>query len=76
MCNNRVMSIVAALLLVCMAGQVAAKEGGVFTAGDLWESYLPSNAGTYYGETHDDVTDRWLVMRIGKIGRASCRERV
>jgi hypothetical protein len=69
MCNNRVMSIVAALLLVCMAGQVAAKEGGVFTAGDLWESYLPSNAGTYYGETHDDVTDRWLVMRIGNWDR-------
>ena len=69
MSKHRIVFVLATLLLVSVRGQVLAKEGGVFTAGDLWESYLPSNAGTYYNETEDDVTDRWVLFRVGNWDR-------
>lgn len=67
--NYRTMSRLAALLLICVAGNAAAKEGGVFTAGDLWESYLPSNAARGYTEASDAAVDRFLLMRIGNWDR-------
>ena len=42
MSKHRIVFVLATLLLVSVRGQVLAKEGGVFTAGDLWESYLTS----------------------------------
>ena len=69
MSKHRVIFLLATLLLVCGMGQAVAKEGGVFTAGDLWESFLPSNGGTYYNETNDDVTDRWVLFRVGNWDR-------
>ena len=69
MSKYRVAFLLATVLLVGVLGQAVAKEGGVFQAGDLWESYLPSNGGTYYGETVDDVTDRWVLFRVGNWDR-------
>ena len=66
--NGRVLLVVAASLMV-VAGGVAAKEGGVFTAGDIWESFLPSNAGRYYGAEVDNPAKSYDLFRIGNWDR-------
>ncbi len=59
----------AVALFVVTAGAVVAQEGGVFTAGDIWESFLPSNAGRYYGEVADDPAKSFDLFRIGNWDR-------
>ena len=59
-------SRLAAALLAVTAGAVIAQEGGVFTAGDIWESFLPSNAGRYYGETADQEVKMELRIQFKK----------
>jgi len=66
--KGRVLLVVAASLMV-VAGGVAAKEGGVFTAGDIWESFLPSNAGRYYGGEVDNPLKSYDLFRIGNWDR-------
>ncbi|MBT3342760.1 MAG: T9SS type A sorting domain-containing protein [Gemmatimonadetes bacterium] len=68
MLKNRSLLLLAALVAIS-GSQVAAKEGGVFTAGDIWESFLPSNAGAFYSETADDVTRLADLIRIGNWDR-------
>ena len=58
-----------ALLVVVAGGSFAQKAGGVFTAGDIWESFLPSNAGRYYGEAEDDPLKSWVLFRVGNWDR-------
>ena len=63
-------SLWAVALLVVIAGEsFAQKAGGVFTAGDIWESFLPSNAGRYYGEAEDDPLKSWVLFRVGNWDR-------
>ncbi|MFT5378202.1 MAG: hypothetical protein ACI906_005045, partial [Candidatus Latescibacterota bacterium] len=62
-------SRLAAAFLVVAAGAVVAQEGGVFTAGDIWESFLPSNAGRYYGEVADDPLKSFDLFRVGNWDR-------
>ena len=68
MLKNRSLLLLAALVAIS-GSQVVAKEGGVFTAGDIWESFLPSNAGAFYSETADDVTDLADLFRVGNWDR-------
>lgn len=62
-------SRLAAVLMAVAAGAAVAQEGGVFTAGDIWESFLPSNAGRYYGEVADDPTKSYDLFRVGNWDR-------
>ena len=65
----RIASRLAAALLVAATGAAVAQEGGVFTAGDLWDSFFPSNAGSWYREVDDDPTKRFTLFRIGNWDR-------
>jgi hypothetical protein len=65
----KIASRLAAVLLVVATGAAVAQEGGVFTAGDLWESYFPSNAGSWYREVDDDPTARFTIFRVGNWDR-------
>jgi hypothetical protein len=56
-----------ALVLAAPAGQ--AQQGGVFTAGDLWETFLPTNVGKSYRETGDDPNTHYMLMRVGNLDR-------
>ena len=60
-----------ALLVVIAGGSFAQKAGGVFTAGDIWESFLPSNAGRYYGEAENDPLKSWVLFRVGHLHATS-----
>ena len=65
------MSLWAVALLFGIVGSAAAqKEGGVFTAGDIWESFLPSNASTRpYTEVADDPKKSYDLFRVGNWDR-------
>lgn len=65
----KITSQLAAAFLVVTAGAVTAQEGGVFTAGDIWESFLPSNGGRYYGEVADDPKASFDLFRVGNWDR-------
>ncbi|MCY4605343.1 MAG: hypothetical protein OXE49_14020, partial [Gemmatimonadetes bacterium] len=65
----KIASRLATVLVVATAGTIAAQEGGVFTAGDLWDSFFPSNAGSWYRETDDDPTARFNLFRVGNWDR-------
>ncbi len=65
----KIASRLATVLVVATAGTIAAQEGGVFTAGDLWDSFFPSNAGSWYRETDDDPTARFTLFRVGNWDR-------
>ena len=65
----KIASRLATALVIASAGTIAAQEGGVFTAGDLWDSFFPSNAGSWYRETDDDPTARFTLFRVGNWDR-------
>ena len=65
----KIASRLATVLVIASAGTIAAQEGGVFTAGDLWDSFFPSNAGSWYRETDDDPTARFTLFRVGNWDR-------
>ena len=65
----KIASRLATVLVVATAGTIAAQEGGVFTAGDLWDSFFPSNAGSWYRETDDDPSARFTLFRVGNWDR-------
>ncbi len=64
-------SLWAVALLFGIVGSAAAqKEGGVFTAGDIWESFLPSNASrSPYTEVADDPKKSYDLFRVGNWDR-------
>ncbi len=43
------------------------RSAGVMIAGELWDSFLPPNAGPYYGEVHQPLRSTFL--RIGNFDR-------
>ena len=65
----KIASRLATVLVIAAAGTTVAQEGGVFTAGDLWDSFFPSNAGSWYREVDDDPTARFTLFRIGNWDR-------
>ncbi len=69
MARHRLSLLLAILLLVCGAGSLAAKQGGVMVAGDIWDAFMPSNAGTFYSEGNNDPAKRWTTFRIGNWDR-------
>ncbi|MEE3043171.1 MAG: T9SS type A sorting domain-containing protein [Candidatus Latescibacterota bacterium] len=69
MSRNRSLLLLAVMFAFSSSQVTAQKEGGVFTAGDLWESFLPSNVDAFYSETKDDVTKLADLIRIGNWDR-------
>jgi len=53
-----------ALVLLLPAGAALA-EHGVFTAGDLWDTFLPTNVRKSYIEQADNPNSTWLLFRVG-----------
>ena len=61
----------AALTLLLIGSAVAqpTQPGGVFVAGDLWDTFLPSNVGKSYQETQDNPLNGWFLFRVGNLDR-------
>ncbi len=57
------------LLTWGIASAQPAEPGGVFAAGDLWETFLPSNVGKTYYENVDDPNALYHLFRVGNLDR-------
>jgi hypothetical protein len=71
---NHTLSLVARtavmfLLALRIASAQPAEPGGVFAAGDLWETFLPSSVGKTYYENVDDPNALYHLFRIGNLDR-------
>jgi hypothetical protein len=61
-----------ATLAVMLAGPALAQPtqpGGVFVAGDLWETFLPTNVAKSYQEQQDNPNTSWFLFRVGNLDR-------
>ena len=60
-----------ALLVTLVATTAHAQDhGGVFTAGDLWETFLPTNVDKSYRENAgNSADDYYMLIRVGNLDR-------
>lgn len=66
---TRAALIVALVTLVSTDAQAQA-QGGVITAGDLWETFLPTNVDKSYRESGgDSPDDYYMLIRVGNLDR-------
>ncbi len=61
--------LVAFALLTSTAFGQPADPGGVFVAGDIWDTFLPTNVGKTYYETADDPNNTFHLFRVGNLDR-------
>ncbi len=62
----------AAAMIALGAGSAMAQPvnpGGVFVAGDLWDTFLPTNVGKTYYEQVDNPTQLYYLFRVGNLDR-------
>ncbi len=57
------------LMLVGSAQAQPTQPGGVFVAGDLWETFLPTNVAKSYQEQQDNPNNTWFLFRVGNLDR-------
>ena len=56
--------------LVATSAQAQSDQGGVFTAGDLWETFLPTNVAKSYRESGGSApADYYMLIRVGNLDR-------
>jgi len=55
--------------LLLLPLSLAAQEPAVFSAGDLWESFLPTHVGKSYDEVADDARQTYYLARLGNHDR-------
>ncbi|MFC1525993.1 FlgD immunoglobulin-like domain containing protein [Candidatus Latescibacterota bacterium] len=60
------LALVVAAMLPASAG---AQDPAVFAAGDLWDSFLPTNVGKTYNEVETDPNQLYYLIRIGNHDR-------
>ena len=59
-----------ALVTLVSTQAQAQDQGGVFTAGDLWETFLPTNVAKSYRESGgDSPDDYYMLIRVGNLDR-------
>ena len=59
----------AGILVLLLAGTAGAQGPGVIMAGDLWETYLPTNVGKTYYEVETDPNQLYYLFRVGNLDR-------
>ena len=63
-------ALTAALVTLVSTSAWAQAHGGVFTAGDLWETFLPTNVDKSYRESGgDSPDDYYMLIRVGNLDR-------
>jgi len=63
-------ALMVALVTLVSTNAQAQTKGGVFTAGDLWETFLPTNVDKSYRESGgDSPDDYYMLIRVGNLDR-------
>ena len=63
-------ALIAAFVTLVATNAQAQAHGGVFTAGDLWETFLPTNVDKSYRESGgDSPDDYYMLIRVGNLDR-------
>ncbi len=63
-------ALTVALVMLVSTSAWAQAHGGVFTAGDLWETFLPTNVDKSYRESGgDSPDDYYMLIRVGNLDR-------
>ena len=66
------LSILIIIFLMGLSSMALARDWpgvGVMCSGDLWESFMPSGIGKYYGESQTDVLKNRHLVRLGNFAR-------
>lgn len=69
MFRKLIVPVVAVAMLAGAAFAQPADPGGVFVAGDIWDTFLPTNVGKTYYETAGDPNNLFYLFRVGNLDR-------